>query len=88
MQYEYDKECLLFFLENQKQLFDEPVADSLEEANEFLEECMAVVVDSLEEIVEYWKETGADIEGMSLKDIEESLEVFSLPSGRYLLVEG
>lgn len=87
IRYEYDKECLTVFLEKQQQLFDEPVADTLEEAEEFLEDCMAVVADSLKEIEEYLKEN-ADIEGMSLKEIEESLEVFPLPSGRYLLVEG
>ena len=44
---EYDEVCLNYFLEHQSQLFDENVADSLEEAE----------------------------------------EVFSLPDGRYLVVE-
>ena len=30
--YEYDEECLKTFLENQSRLFDEPVAETLEEA--------------------------------------------------------
>ena len=30
--YEYDEECLRTFLKRQSQLFDEPVADTLEEA--------------------------------------------------------
>ena len=30
--YEYDEDCLKAFLMNQSQLFDEPVADNLEEA--------------------------------------------------------
>ena len=30
--YEYDEECLKSFLEKQLQLFDEPVAETLEEA--------------------------------------------------------
>ena len=47
--YEYDEECLKVFLEKQLQLFDEPVAETLEEAEAFLEDCMAVVVDSLDE---------------------------------------
>ena len=47
--YEYDEECLKTFLERQSQLFDEPVAETLEEAEAFLEDCMAVVADSLEE---------------------------------------
>ena len=32
---EYSEECLLTFLENQSQLFDEPVAGSMEEAEAF-----------------------------------------------------
>ena len=40
--YEYDEECLKVFLEKQLQLFDEPVAETLEEAEAFLEDCMAV----------------------------------------------
>ena len=39
---EYTEECLKTFLKNQGQLFDESVAESLEEAEEFLEDCMAV----------------------------------------------
>ena len=35
---EYSKECLETFLKNQSQLFDEPVAESLEEAEWFLGE--------------------------------------------------
>ena len=35
--YEYDEECLKVFLEKQLQLFDEPVAETLEEAEAFLE---------------------------------------------------
>ena len=48
--YEYSEECLEVFLKKQGQLFDEPVAESLEEAESFLEDCMAAVVDSLEEV--------------------------------------
>ena len=46
--YEYEEACLRTFLRNQGQLFDEPVAETLEEAEAFLEDCMAVVVDSVE----------------------------------------
>ena len=41
--YEYDDEVLNYFLENQQQLFPENVADTLEEAENFLEDCMAIV---------------------------------------------
>ena len=47
---EYSDECLAYFLSHQDQLFDEPVAETLEEAEAFLEDCMAVVVDSMEEV--------------------------------------
>ena len=36
----YSKECVETFLKQQGQLFDEPVAETYEEAEEFLEECM------------------------------------------------
>ena len=85
---EYSEECLAFFLKNQTQLFDEPVAETMEEAETFLDDCMAIVVNSLEDVREYFEENGADVEGMSLEDLEEASEVFVLPDGTYLIVEG
>ena len=86
--YEYDEYCLKTFLKNQVQLFDEPVAETLEEAEAFLEDCMAVVVDSIEEVREFLEEEGMDVDGMSEEELEEASEVFSIPGGRYLIVEG
>lgn len=86
--YEYSEECLKVFLEKQLQLFDEPVADTLEEAEAFLEDFMAVVVDSIDEVVEYFEENGVDIADMSKEELEEASEVFALPNGQYLIVEG
>ena len=86
--YEYSEECLKVFLKKQLQLFDEPVAENLEEAEAFLEDCMAVVVDSLEEVREYFEENGTDISDMSDDELEDASEVFALPGGRYLVVEG
>lgn len=86
--YEYDEDCLKVFLKNQSQLFDEPVAETLEEAEAFLEDCMAVIVDSLQEGREYFEENGADVDGMSDEELEEASEVFALPGGQYLVVEG
>ena len=86
--YEYDEECLKTFLQKQGQLFDEPVAETLEEAEAFLEDCMAVVVDSIEEVREYFEESGADVDGMSADELEDAAEVFVLPNGCYLVVEG
>ena len=86
--YEYDEDCLKVFLKNQSQLFDEPVAETLDEAEAFLEDCMAVIVDSLQEVREYFEENGADVDGMSDEELEEASEVFALPGGQYLVVEG
>ena len=84
----YTEECLLTFLEKQSQLFDEPVAETLEEAEAFLDDCMAVVVDSIQEVREYFDESGADVEHMNDDELEEASEVFKLPDGKYLVVEG
>lgn len=48
---------------------------------------MAVVCKNMKEVKAYFEDQGADIEGMSLKDLEEASEVFALPDGRYLIVE-
>ena len=58
---EFSDECLLTFLQNQGQLFAEPVAETVEEAEAFLEDCMAVVVESIEEVREYFEENGMDV---------------------------
>ncbi|GAA0796663.1 glyoxalase [Clostridium sp. AF19-22AC] len=85
---EYDEECLLTFLQKQSQLFDEPVAETLEEAEAFLEDCMAVVVDSIDEVREYFEESGIDVDAMTPEELEEASEVFALQNGQYLIVEG
>lgn len=85
---EYSEECLMTFLKKQDQLFDEPVAETLAEAEAFLEDCMAIVVDSINEVREYFEENGMDVEGMSNDELEEASEVFKLPNGQYLIVEG
>ncbi len=82
----FDKEVINFFLENQGQLFDEEVASTPEEAEDFLEDSMAEVVDDIEEVIEYFDEMGVDTEGMSEEEIAKQSEVFALPDGRYLVV--
>ena len=84
----YSKEAIRTFLNNQGQLFDERVADTPEEAQEFLEECMAAELNNIKEVKKYLFEMGADVSGMSAKELEEQAEVFRLPGGRYLVVEG
>ena len=49
---------------------------------------MAVIVDSVREVREYFEESGADVEGMSDEELEDASEVFELPNGQYLIVEG
>ena len=82
------EECIKTFLENQEQLFPQAVAESYEAAEAFLEDCMAQVVDSIEEVREYLEDSGADVEGMSDEELEDASEVFALPDGKYLIVEG
>lgn len=85
---EYKEEYVMTFLKNQGRLFDEPVAENFEEAEAFLEECMAVVADSVKEVREFLEEEGMDVDGVSDEELTEQSEVFSLPDGKYLIVEG
>lgn len=86
--HEFDDAVLECFLENQLQLFPEKVAESLEEAEDFLEECMAIVVNSVEEVIEFFEEEGIDVDGAVGDEILEAAEVFDVGDGRYLIVEG
>lgn len=81
----YDKICLETFLKNQERLFDEPVAENLEEAEEFLDDSMAQVLDDIKELKEYMEEN-MDIADMSDEELLEQPEVFELPDGRFLVV--
>lgn len=86
--HEYDDAVLKCFLDNQLQLFPEEVADTLDEAESFLEEVMAVVVESVDEVIEFFEEEGIDMDGAVGEDILEAAEVFDVGDGRYLIVEG
>ena len=87
MSNEYDEAVLDAFLEQQEKLFPEPVAVSREEAEDFLSDSMAVVVDSIEEAIEYLEELGMDVAEMEAEDIAEAEEVFAVGDGRYLIVD-
>ena len=52
------------------------------------QERMAVVVENIDEVKEFLEEEGMDIQGMSDEELEEAAEVFPIPDGRYLIVEG
>ena len=56
----------------------------MEEAEAFLEDSMAVVVNSPDEVEEYFEESGVDTEG---SNVLEADEVFDIGDGRYLIVE-
>lgn len=87
--HEFDDAVLQCFLDNQSQLFpEEDVAANLEEAEAFLEECLAVVVNSIDEVWEFFEEEGIDMEGAEGDEILEADEVFGVGDGRYLIVEG
>ena len=84
----YKKEYLETFLAHQTQLFDEQVAETIEEADEFLDDCMAVVADSLRDVRDYFEENGMDTAGLTKEELLEQAEVFALPDGKFLIVEG
>lgn len=82
---DYDDVVINDFLENQLQLFPEAVAETPEEAEEFLEDCMATVCQDKKEVLQYFKDSGVDITGV--EDFDDVEEVFPLSDGRYLIVE-
>ena len=47
-----------------------------------------MIVDSLAEVREYFEESGADVDHMTEEELEDASEVFALPDGTYLIVEG
>jgi hypothetical protein len=81
-------ECAKVFLRDQKQLFDEPVAYDLEEAKDFLEDCMAVYCKDIKELREVMDDEGMDVSDLSNDELLEQLEVFRLDNGGYFFVEG
>ena len=48
---------------------------------------MAVVVDSIDEVWEYFDDEGIDLEGQEREEIVDAPEVFDIGDGRYLIVE-
>ena len=88
MGYEYDEAVLKCFLKQQDRLFPEPVAEGMEEAEAFLEDCMAVVCKNIKEVRDYFDDAGMDVAGMSEEELLEASEVFAIPDGRFLVVEG
>jgi hypothetical protein len=85
--HEFDEAVLQCFLDNQEQLFSKTVMSTYEEAEDFLIDSMAVIVNSVAEVWEFFEEEGLDTDGMTEDDIVETPEVFALGDGRYLIVQ-
>lgn len=81
------EECAKVFLRDQGKLFDEPVAENIEEAKEFLEDCYAQYFSTLKELKEFLNEEGLDIAELDDNELEDQLEVFKLDDGGYFFVE-
>lgn len=80
----FDDVVLDCFIRDQLRLFPKKVVSSREEAEAFLEDLMAVVLDSKAEVTAYFEEEGLDMAG---EDIFSASEVFKIDDGRYLIVE-
>jgi site-specific recombinase len=81
-------ECARVFLRDQEKLFDEPVAETVDEAKDFLEDCFAQCFDDISQVREYLSDEGMDVDSLSDEELEDELEVFKLDDGRYFVVEG
>ena len=66
-------ECAKVFLRDQKQLFDEPVAYDLEEAKEFLEDCMAVYCKDIKELREVMDDEGMDVSDLGNDELLDKI---------------
>ena len=63
----YDDACLETFLKKQRQLFREDVATNLDEAEAFLEDCMAIVCKNLDEVRDYLE--GYEVEEAAMAEM-------------------
>ncbi len=84
---DYDDIIVQTFLKKQLKLFPEPVAETEEEAQYFLEDVCAIVCDDKNDVIEYVRDEmdASDLSDEQILDLEE---VFKIPDGRYLIVEG
>ena len=84
---QYLEECAEVFLKEQGKLFDEPVAETIEEAKEFLEDCFAQVFENISDVRAYLDEEGMDVSGVSDEELAGELEVFAILDGHTLLLK-
>ena len=59
-----------------------------EEAEAFLSDCLAVVLTDLSEVRDYLDQLGMDVSDLDDEELAEAEEVFCIPDGRYLVLEG
>ena len=85
---DFDRLVLETFLREQERLFPEPVAETEEDAESYLEENAAAVCESLEDVRSCLEEAGMDVSDLDDEDLEEAEEVFPIPDGRYLVLLG
>ena len=85
---EYTPECLEYFLAQEDRRVGEPVAGTRGAAEAFHEESMEQVVPTLREVRAYLDESGMDVTGMTDEELLDQSEIFPLPDGTYLIVEG
>ena len=86
---EFDDVVCKAFFDQQDQLFPEgDVCESVEDARDFLIENLAVVVNSIDEVMEFFEEEGLDLEGLTDESILDADEVFEIGDGRFLIIEG
>ena len=78
--------CANVFLKEHEKLIGCEVLFDVEEAAEFLENNDMSICESAKEVREYLETAGADISGVSDKDVIEETEVFKLPDGRFFVV--
>ena len=72
--HEFDEAVLQCFLDNQEQLFSKTVMSTYEEAEDFLIDSMAVIVNSVREIWEFFEEEGLDMADFEIdEETEEAM---------------
>ena len=81
----FDEYVLQAFLANQGKLFTQHVAQTKEEARDFLEDVCAVVCENADEALAYLEEE-MDVTGIQVEAIADIEEVFSVGDGRILVV--
>ena len=84
---DFDDAVIEAFLEQQLKLFPERVAETEEEAAYFLEDVCAIVCDNKNDVIEYVRDE-MDASDLTDDEILGLMEVFPIPDGRYLIVEG